>query len=151
MAEKKVKIVEKEEAETMKKKIKPELSDEMKKQLDLRKEKKSKTPDFRRQEWFRYKKLGTSWRKPRGLHSKQRTNLKYRPANVSIGYGGPKKARGLHPSGFREVMVYNPKDLEGMDPATEAARIGHGVGTKKRMDIVEKAQKMNIRVLNGGI
>ncbi|MEL9915033.1 MAG: eL32 family ribosomal protein, partial [Thermoplasmatales archaeon] len=31
-----------------------------------------KRPEFHRQEWFRYKKLGDSWRKPRGKHSKLR-------------------------------------------------------------------------------
>ncbi|MEM0150582.1 MAG: eL32 family ribosomal protein, partial [Thermoplasmata archaeon] len=29
-----------------------------------------KRPLFRRQEWFRYKKLGEAWRRPKGKHSK---------------------------------------------------------------------------------
>ena len=31
-----------------------------------------KKPDFKRQEWFRYKKLGVKWRKPKGKTSKTR-------------------------------------------------------------------------------
>lgn len=79
-----------------------------------------------------------------------RRGYKYRPNKVSVGYRGPKMARGLHPSGFKEVMVSNPADLDSMDPKTEAARISHGVGTRKRMQIIEKAEKLGIRVLNRG-
>jgi len=149
MAEKKkVKVVEEDE---VKKKIKPSLSEETKKMLSIREERKRKQPSFLRQEWFRYGRLGTSWRRPRGMHSKFRTNLKYRPGKVRIGYGGPKAVRGLHPSGFQDVLVHNPSDLDSIDPSTQAARIGHGVGTKKRIAIVKKAKKMKIRVLNGGV
>ncbi|HEC32380.1 MAG TPA: 50S ribosomal protein L32e, partial [Deltaproteobacteria bacterium] len=61
---------------------------------------------------------------------------------------GPKEARGLHPSGFEEIMVYNVKDLEAIDPATQAARIGGTVGTKKRMEIEKKAKELDVRLLN---
>jgi len=132
-------------------KKKPELSPEMKRTLNLRKARKAKKGTFRRQEWFRYKRLGTKWRKPRGLHSKMRRGLKYRPKMPSVGYGSPRGARNLHPSGFREVMVYNINDLETIDPSVEAARIGHGVGTRKRISIEEKAAKLKIRILNPGV
>ena len=148
---KKVKIVEDGEEKNVQAKLKPSLSDETKELLSLRKERKMKQPKFRRQEWFRYKRVGTSWRKPRGLHSKARTNLKYRPPKARVGYGGPSEVKGFHPSGFQEVMVHNPRDLDNIDPSTQAARIGHSVGTRKRMDIVDKARKMKIRVLNGGV
>ncbi len=131
-------------------KQKPELSDEIKEALKLREIKNRKRPEFHRQEWFRFKRLGDAWRKPRGLHSKMRKNAGYRPAKVSIGYRGPKKARGLHPSGFEEVLVYNPADLDNVDPKTQAVRIGHSVGFRKRMLIMEKAEKLGIRVLNKG-
>jgi hypothetical protein len=68
--EEEIEIIEEEEEYTVK--IKPELSDELKQNLKIRRSIKKKTPDFRRQEWFRYKRLGTSWRRPRGLHSKMR-------------------------------------------------------------------------------
>ena len=56
--------------------------------------------------------------------------------------------RGLHPSGFREKLVHNVKDLEGVDPTKEAIRIAHTVGKKKRMEIIAKADELGIRVLN---
>ncbi|MCK4717308.1 MAG: 50S ribosomal protein L32e [Thermoplasmata archaeon] len=147
--DKKVKIVD--EKPKAPGKIRPVLSADVQDHFEKRAARKKKQPNFRRQEWFRYKRLGTKWRKPKGLHSKARTNLKYRAPNVRVGYGSPAKARGLHPSGFREVLVYNPNDLESLDPTVNAARIAHGVGTRKRMDIVKRAEKLKIHVLNGGV
>jgi large subunit ribosomal protein L32e len=141
-----IEIIEEEEEYTVK--IKPELSRELKHNLKTRRSIKKKTPDFRRQEWFRYKRLGTSWRRPRGLHSKMRKHKGYRLNVVSVGYGSPIKTRNLHPSGFEEVMVYNIKDLEKIDPKSQAARVGHSVGTRKRIKIEEKAEEKGIRVLN---
>jgi large subunit ribosomal protein L32e len=144
--EEEIEIVE--EVETYKVKIKPDLSKEVKHKLVVRRGIKKKTPEFRRQEWFRYKKLGTSWRRPRGIQSKARKHKGYRVNVVSIGYGAPAEARNLHPSGFKEVLVHNTADLEKIDPKVQAARIGHSVGTRKRMAIEAKADELGIRVLN---
>ena len=136
------------EEEAVRPKIKPVLDDETKMLLKVRERQKRKRPAFRRQEWFRYKKLGKSWRKPRGLHSKMRKGLKYRPKMVSVGYRSPRKARGLHPSGFRDALIHNVKELEVLDPKTQAARIGHSVGTRKRVEIEARADEIGIRILN---
>jgi large subunit ribosomal protein L32e len=77
-----------------------------------------------------------------------RRNFKYRPSKVRVGFGGPREIRGLHSSGFKEILVFNIKDLEGVDPKTQAARIGASVGTKKRLDIEKKAEELDIRILN---
>ena len=142
---------EEEEEEQYIVKQKPELTPEMKRKLRLRKDAKKKKPKFKRQEWFRYKKLNDSWRKPRGLHSKLRTNRKYRINRVRIGYGTTADVRGLHASGFKEILVYNKSDLEKLDPKQEAARIGHSVGTRKRIEIEEYADELGIRILNRGL
>lgn len=131
-------------------KQKPKLDEETEEAMRVREVQNKKRPEFHRQEWFRMKRLGRKWRKPRGLHSKMRKNKGYRPAKVSIGYRGPKKARGLHPSGFEEVLVHNPTELENLDPEKQAVRIGHSVGFRKRELIIEKAEKLGIRVLNKG-
>tara|TARA_B100001248_G_scaffold259980_1_gene247153 strand:+ start:609 stop:1289 length:681 start_codon:yes stop_codon:yes gene_type:complete len=130
-------------------KQKPVLSEEMKVALALRFEQKKKTPSFRRTEWFRYKRLSRSgWRAPHGMDSKQRRNYKYRSALVRVGHGKVAAARGLHPSGFREVMVHNTGDLESIDPETQAARVGKTVGGRKREQIYSRADELGIRVLN---
>ncbi len=128
--------------------VKPKLDKKTKEQLKLRERINKSRPAFKRQEWFRYVKLGDSWRRPRGLHSKMRRGYKYRPNLVSTGYRGPKAVRGLHPSGFQEVMVFRVEDLEGVDPKKQAARIGHSVGSKKREAMEKVADEKGIRVLN---
>ncbi len=134
-------------------KVKPQLSEEELAALELRNAKQRANPVFRRQEWFRYKKLGgksAPWRRPRGIHSKMRRHFKYRPPVVAIGYRTPAAARGLHPSGFEEVLVFRPEDLEDLDPKTQGARIGGTVGGRKQAAIVSKADEMGIRVFNRG-
>ena len=143
-----VEIVEEEEKEGYKAKKKPKLSKEQKEKLQLRRQIKKRTPTFLREEWFRYKRIPKNWRRPDGITSKMRINLKYRPSKVRVGFRGPKDVRGLHPSGFEEVMIHNVADLKNIDPEKQAARIGGTVGTKKRLEIAKKAEELEIRVLN---
>ena len=44
--------------------------------------------------------------------------------------------------------VYNVEGLEGIDPKSQAVRIGGTVGTKKRIVIQDRADELGIRVLN---
>lgn len=130
-------------------KKKPELDEKTEEMLEKREKVRSNRPDFTHQEWFRRSKIDKdTWRKPRGIHSQARQNKRYRPNNVNVGYRSPKKVRGLHPSGFEEVLVHNPDDLEGLDPDTQAVRVAHSVGMRKRLKIEEKAEDMDLRVLN---
>jgi large subunit ribosomal protein L32e len=72
------------------------------------------------------------------------------PRLVKVGYKGPRISRGLHPSGYNDVLVFNTRDLTKIDPNKDAARIAHGVGNKKRIDIVTEATKLKIKILNPG-
>ena len=132
---------------THKPKAKPKLDADARKALAKRNAASRKRPAFKRQNWFRYKRLGT-WRKPRGMHSKMRMRRKYRPPVVSTGYRGPVAARGLHPSGFAEVLVHRPEELEALDGKLEAARVAATVGDRKREAIEARAAELEIRVLN---
>jgi large subunit ribosomal protein L32e len=119
--------------------------------MGQRRDKDARRPRFRRHEWWRYVKLGgknASWKLPRGMHSKARRHFKYRPPVVSIGYRGPAAARGLHPSGFQEVLVWNPEDVAKLDKATQAARVGGTVGGMKAKLIQKKADELGVRILN---
>ena len=118
------------------------------KALKTRKRVKKKKPDFVRPESWRYVKLKESWRRPRGLDHKIRRKIKGWPPGVSVGYKGPKVARGLHPSGYREVLVHNIKEISDVDPKSEAARIAHTVGKRKQAQIIAEAKERNVVVLN---
>jgi len=113
-----------------------------------REKEKRKKPNFRRQESWRYKRLDKSWRRPRGIDNKMRKKVKGWPDSPNIGYGGPKVSQGLHPSGFKEVIVHNVDELSDVKPEVEAVRIAHTVGKRKRVEIFSKAKEMGIHVLN---
>ena len=128
---------------------KPVLDEETSDALKFRASQKKKQPAFRRQEWYRYRRVSrSSWRKPKGMHSSMRLNRKYRPPMARIGYRKITSARDLHPSGFQEVLVHKASDLEGLDPERQAIRIGATVGNRKRINIHERANDLGLRVLN---
>lgn len=116
--------------------------------VKIRKRVKANKPKFQGQEVWRYKRIRDRWRRPRGVDSKMRQNVKGWPHTVNIGYGGPKTAKFLHPSGYREVLVHNLSEIEGLDSETQAIRIAHTVGGKKRMEILTKAREKGLHILN---
>jgi len=118
------------------------------KALRLRERAKMKKPRFVRQESWKYFRLKENWRRPKGLDNKVRKRIKGWPPRVSAGYGGPKAARGLHPSGYEEVMIYNTEDLKRIDSKTQAARMAHTIGRRQRVKIITEARKKRITVLN---
>jgi len=120
--------------------------------LEKRHEVAKHRPDFIRPESWRYKRLETNWRKPKGVDNHQRKQKsRGRPGLVKIGYGGPKASRGLHPSGYRDNLVYRIDDLEYLDPKKDAIRFGHGVGTKKRIEIMAVAIEKKFKVFNARV
>ncbi len=118
--------------------------------LQLRKKIAEKRPEFVRQESWRYKRLATNWRRPKGKDNKMRKQVSGVPQLVKVGYKGPRKSRGLHPSGYYDILVYNTNDLTKIDPKKDAVRIAHAVGNKKRVDIVAEATKLKFKILNPG-
>lgn len=118
------------------------------KALKLRKRAKRKKPEFARPESWRYTRLKENWRRPRGLDNKVRKSVLGWPPLVRAGYRGPKVARGLHPSGYREVLVHNAEELKEIDPKTQAIRIAHTVGKRKRTKIITEARRRKLTILN---
>lgn len=124
----------------------PDLSEDEHRLLDERDG--AGTPQFARHDHHKKKRVPSSWRAPRGGLSKQRRRFKSKGPVVEAGHRGPTAVRGRHPSGFEEVRIERPADLEGIDPDREAVRIASGVGGRKRERIEEEALEREIRVLN---
>ena len=118
--------------------------------LALRRTLDAERPIFGRQAAHRYWRIGRdgTWRRPRGLQSKQRRHYGYRTQIVSIGYRSPAAVRGLVPSGFRPVLVRTSEELERVDARTEAAVIARTVGTRRRLALEETARRLGVHLLN---
>ena len=103
---------------------------------------------FKRDGFGKKRQLSDSWRKPRGQHNKQREQKKAKGALPKPGYGSPIAVRGMHPSGFFEVLVASIKELEGLDNKTHAVRISATVGDRKRVALQDAAIAAGLKVLN---
>ena len=121
------------------------MTTEVKRLIQVRTDKGAR---FKRDGYGKKRQLSDSWRKPRGQHNKQREQKKAKGALPKPGFGSPVAVRGMHPSGFFEVLVTSLKDLEGLDPKTQAVRLGATVGTRKRVIIQEQAVSAGLKVLN---
>jgi large subunit ribosomal protein L32e len=103
---------------------------------------------FKRDGYGKKRQLSDSWRKPRGQHNKQREQKKAKGALPKPGFGSPIAVRGMHPSGFFEVLISSAKELEGIDPKTHAVRLGATVGDRRRVGLQETALGAGFKVLN---
>lgn len=123
----------------------------IKRLMEIRKKMNKKRPSFRRVESWRYVRVKDSWRKARGIDSQTRKKTKTGVKSPSVGYRSPKKVRGVHPSGYEEVRVISIRDLENLIPNKHAIKISAKLGAKKRIELVDYAQKRNFKILNIGI
>ena len=118
-----------------------------KKPLNRRPSRKKK-PKFNVPNYGFMKSVKSRWRKPRGTHNKKRMKKRFMGASPKIGYKNPKKDRGLHSSGAREVLVRNMSELEALKGAFVAVRMASALGARKKKLMEEKAKALNLVVLN---
>lgn len=115
--------------------------------LKLRKQIKSKKPEFLRQDYGYKLSLPRKWTKPRGLHSKLRLNRKGHRKNVTTGFSSPKSVRGLSREGLVRIFVDNIAKLSAID-AEKQGIIIMKVGLKNRIEIIKEAARRKIKILN---
>ncbi|KAH0569627.1 Ribosomal protein L32 [Spironucleus salmonicida] len=110
-----------------------------------------KTNKFGRFQSDQFKRVGASWRKPRGLDSVMRRQMLGNRPMVSIGYGSDKATRFMLSNGYYPVRVCSMRDLESlrMNNNICAAVFASTVGAKKRQVLVQKCQEMGIHIMNG--
>lgn len=107
-----------------------------------------KNNKFKRQNQHKNKRIPNKWKKPTGKHSDVRKQLKHAPKKPKPGYRTSKEIRGLHPSGYEKIHVSRPADLQEINSETEAVIIESKVGGRKREQILQKAEELEIKVLN---
>ncbi len=96
------------------------------------------------------RKKWMKWRATRGNQSKLRMHIKGKGRVPSAGYRTPKTLRARHPTGLKEVIVYNAHQLEWVAPVGKdyIVRIAAGVGKLKRKNIQDLAGKLKIKLAN---
>ena len=102
---------------------------------------------FTRHGHHRKKRLKPRWRRPKGLHNKQRLEHKGSTPRVKKGYRSPKETRGKK-NGLEIVNVYNLKDIASIDKKTQGVVVGN-VGMKKKILLLEEIQKQGLTLLTG--
>lgn len=105
-------------------------------------------PTFIRQQSTYVISVPMCWRRPRGGLSKQRRGMGYRSPYVKAGYGGPVAVRGLHPSGYEDVLVCTIGQLNDLDNGTQAVRMSGHLGSQKRSVIEARAEELGFKILN---
>lgn len=103
-------------------------------------------PKFVRQNVAQKKRVGSAWRKPRGIDNKQRVQKSGFGSLPRIGYRTAKSERGLHPTGLKEVLVRTMRDLAGLKGV--AVRFSATIGGKQKALLVAEAKKMQLKILN---
>merc|ERR1711918_50841 len=111
---------------------------------------KKRVKKFPRHQSDEYVKVKSSWRRPRGIDSRERRKFKGLTQLVHIGFGSDKETRHRVPGGWYKFVVHSVKELEVlfMQNRKYAAEIAHNVSSRKRKEIVERAEQLNIKVLN---
>ncbi|HEY9705292.1 MAG TPA: 50S ribosomal protein L32e [Allocoleopsis sp.] len=122
------------------------MTDNKKKLLEVRKTIKDRKPEFKQQNFGRKKRVSDRWKRPRGIQSKMRHRFKGYPIMVSSGWRSPVEVRGLTNKGLEAVIVYNVSDLKSV--GHNAIIISGTVGNKKRLEIVNEAEKLKIQIVN---
>ncbi|PRT52825.1 60S ribosomal protein L32 [Wickerhamiella sorbophila] len=111
---------------------------------------KKHAKQFKRHHSDRYKRVGESWRKPKGIDSAVRRRFRGTIRMPKIGYGSNKRTRHLMPSGHKAFLVSNISELELLlvQSKTYAAEIAHNVSVRNRAAIVERARALGVKVTN---
>ena len=121
---------------------------DIKKLLEIRKERKRTMPKFRRQTYGIYKRIGDEWRKPKGRHSKQKHQMAGHSKKVKPGFRTNRIVRGMDRTGLVPIVVYSLGNIPLIDKNLQGAIISSNVGDRKRIVLLNELKKHGIKVLN---
>lgn len=111
---------------------------------------KKRTKKFVRHQSDRFKSVKPSWRKPKGIDNRVRRRFRGQLVMPKIGYGSNQKTKHMMPNGFKRLVISNVKDLEmlTMHNKNYAAEVAHNVSARHRIEIVNRARQLNIKLTN---
>ena len=115
--------------------------------LEKRRNIRRKKPLFIRKDIYKKGRVGSSWRRPRGLDNKQRLCKRGPAKKISNGYRAPKEVRGFHKSGLIPVVVSNVSQLSILTKE-QGVILSAKIGNRKRQLLINEAKKKNLVLLN---
>jgi|SRR3989344_6514935 len=110
-------------------------------------------PSFLRTDWMRFSRLGKNrkklqvWRRARGKHSKIRKKRFSYPVMPTVGYKTQRKDIGRI-DGKIPVLVHNLNELLALTKNNVV--ILARVGAKKKLELIKKANELNLKITNLG-
>ncbi len=116
--------------------------------LTIRKLLKGKKPTFTRHDAHKKKRVGIGWRRPKGRQNKMRLHRKGYAKIRSTGYGSPVAVKGLSKQGLTQNVVANLKDFQTLDAKKDGIIISGTVGARKKIVLIEFAEKNNFTIIN---
>jgi large subunit ribosomal protein L32e len=113
---------------------------------------KKRTKKFKRHQCDIKKRVGESWRRQKGIDSVVRRKFRGKVRMPNIGYGSNKKTRHMLPNGFYKFLVHNPTEVDMllMQNRTYCAEIAHNVSSRVRIQILDRAAQLDVKVTNAG-
>ncbi|EMR10369.1 hypothetical protein PNEG_01621 [Pneumocystis murina B123] len=112
---------------------------------------KKRRKRFTRHQSDKYKCISPSWRKPKGIDNRVRRRFKGQIPMPNIGYGSDKRTRYMRPNGYYTFLIRNESDVDLllMHNDVYIGEIASNISSKKRVNIVEKARKLGVKLTNG--
>jgi ribosomal protein L32E len=103
--------------------------------------------EFVKRDAGKVKRIGFSWRRPRGRKNKTKVGKRGHRPLPSKGFRSSAKHRGLI-MGKSPVLVHSMRDLDNLKGGIII--IGSSVGSLKRKRLIEACEERNLEVLNYG-
>ena len=120
----------------------------MKLLLELRNKLKAKMPKFIRHDAHKKKRVGTGWRRPKGIQNKMRLHRKGYARDCSTGFGSPKAVHSLSREGLTQNIVHNSNELASLNPKSDGVIVARTIGDRKRSVIIKEASEKGFTLLN---
>ena len=103
--------------------------------------------EFKRKDLHKKKRLPDKWRKPKGITNKMGLKRKGHRVKVSPGFGTKNSDKATHKSGLKIITITNKEQLKSVNSKLQGIIIGK-TGKKKKLEIIEEAEKLKITILN---